>query len=42
MSFVGAILAIVFLGENLELFHLLGAGFIALGLWLSLFNKKSN
>lgn len=40
MPFVGAILAIVFLGESLELFHLIGAGFIALGLWLSLYNKQ--
>jgi len=41
MPFVGAVLAIVFLDESLKLFHFVGGGFIALGLWLSLSNKKS-
>ncbi len=36
MPFFGAILAIVFLGETIQLFHLVGGGCIALGLWLSL------
>ena len=40
MPFVGGILAIVFLGESLRLFHLIGGGFIALGLWLSLSKPK--
>ncbi len=39
MPFAGAILAIVFLGESLEFYHLIGGGFIALGLWLSLNNR---
>ena len=40
MPFVGGILAIAFLGESLRLFHLIGGGFIALGLWLSLSKPK--
>ena len=40
MPIVGGILAIVFLDESLRLFHLIGGGFIALGLWLSLSKPK--
>ncbi|MEB8432121.1 DMT family transporter [Cocleimonas sp. KMM 6892] len=36
MPFFGAILAIVFLGETIQLFHLVGGCCIAMGLWLSL------
>ncbi|WP_299875896.1 DMT family transporter [uncultured Cocleimonas sp.] len=36
MPFFGAILAVVFLGEKIQLFHLVGGCCIALGLWLSL------
>lgn len=41
MPFFGAVLAIVFLGESLTHYHLVGACFIALGLWLSLYKKSS-
>ncbi len=37
---IGALVCFVFLGETLELFHLVGGGFIAMGLWLSLSIKK--
>lgn len=40
MPFVGAILAIVFLKETLQNYHIIGGSFIALGLWLSLSNKS--
>lgn len=40
ISFGLAILTIVFLDKSLKLFHLVGGGFITLGLWLSLSNKK--
>ena len=36
MPFFGAILAIIFLGESIQLFHIVGGSCIALGLWLSL------
>lgn len=39
MPIFGAILAFIFLGERLELFHLIGALFIAIGIFLSLFIK---
>ncbi len=42
MPFIGAILAIVFLGESIQLFHLLGGACIALGLWLSLSKSKNS
>ena len=41
MPFVGALLAIVFLGETLALFHIVGSVCIAFGLWLSLSNKPT-
>lgn len=40
MPIFGSILAFIFLGERLELYHLLGAIFIAIGIYLSLFLKK--
>lgn len=40
MPIFGATLAFIFLGEKLELFHIVGAIFIALGIYLSLFIKK--
>lgn len=40
MPIFGATLAFIFLGERLELFHLIGALFIALGIYMSLFLKK--
>lgn len=40
MPIFGATLAFIFLGERLELFHLIGALFIAIGIYLSLFIKK--
>lgn len=40
MPIIGAILAFIFLNEKLELFHFIGALFIAIGIYLSLFNKK--
>ncbi len=36
MPFFGALMAIVFLGESIQLYHLLGGACIALGLWLSI------
>lgn len=40
MPFFGAILAIVFLGETIQLYHLVGGFCIGIGLWLSIY--KSN
>ena len=40
MPIFGAILAYIFLGEVLEFNHLLGATFIAIGIYLSIFLKK--
>lgn len=37
MPLFGAILAYIFLGEKIELYHLIGACFIAIGIYLSLF-----
>ncbi len=36
MPFFAAILAVIFLGESIHQFHIVGGGCIALGLWLSL------
>ena len=41
MPLFGAILAYIFLGERLHLFHVVGASFIGFGIYLSLFSKKS-
>lgn len=41
MPLFGIILASIFLQETLESYHLLGAFFIALGIYLSLFYKKA-
>lgn len=41
MPFFGAVLAFIFLGERLELYHLFGILFIALGIYLSIFLKKA-
>ena len=40
MPLFGSLMAFVFLGETLELYHLLGMSFIAFGIYLSLFFKK--
>ncbi|RXJ86469.1 DMT family transporter [Arcobacter sp. CECT 8985] len=40
MPLFGAFLAYVFLGETFELYHLIGACFIALGIYLSLFLSR--
>ncbi len=40
MPLFGAILAYIFLGERLHLFHIIGAIFIGFGIYLSLFSKK--
>ncbi len=40
MPIFGSTLAFVFLGERLQFFHLVGAVFIALGIYLSLFIKR--
>ena len=40
MPIFGSTLAFIFLGEKLELFHLIGALFIAFGIYLSLFIKS--
>ncbi len=36
MPLFGALMAVVFLGESIQLYHLLGGACIALGLWLSI------
>ena len=41
MPLFGSILAFIFLDENLNTYHLIGAVLIALGIYLSLFFKKS-
>lgn len=40
MPIFGATLAFIFLGERIQAFHLIGAVFIALGIYISLFMKK--
>ncbi|WP_122893589.1 DMT family transporter [Arcobacter peruensis] len=40
MPIFGAILAFIFLGERLEMYHVFGILFIALGIYLSIFLKK--
>lgn len=42
MPIFGSILAFIFLGERLEFYHIIGAIFIAIGIYLSLFIKKIN
>lgn len=39
MPLFGALMAVVFLGEKIQLYHLVGGAFIALGLWLSILQK---
>lgn len=41
MPFFGAILAIIFLGESIHLYHLVGGLCIAIGLWLSIHQGKN-
>ena len=40
MPLFGSVLAYIFLGETLKTYHLIGAGFIASGIYLSIFYKK--
>ncbi len=40
MPLFGALMAVLFLGEKIQLYHLVGGGFIALGLWLSVSTRK--
>ena len=40
MPLFGAVLAYIFLKERLHLYHLVGAFFIAFGIYLSIFSKK--
>lgn len=40
MPLFGALMAVVFLGESIKLYHLVGGACIALGLWLSISTKK--
>ncbi len=40
MPFFGALMAIIFLGEKIKSFHIVGAIFIGLGIWLSIKNKE--
>jgi len=42
MPFFGAILAFVFLGEILQMYHIIGGIFISFGIYLSLLKKKVN
>lgn len=41
MPLFGSVMAVVFLGEQIQLYHLAGALLIGAGLWLSLSSKKS-
>ena len=42
MPIFGALMAVVFLGESIQLYHLIGGICIALGLWLSIQQHKKN
>jgi drug/metabolite transporter (DMT)-like permease len=42
MPLVGALMAVVFLGEEVQIYHLGGGVCIALGLWLRMEKKKSS
>jgi drug/metabolite transporter (DMT)-like permease len=41
MPLFGALMAVIFLGESIQLYHLIGGACIALGLWLSISLNKS-
>jgi len=41
MPLFGALMAVVFLGEEIQLYHLIGGAGIALGLWLSIQQKTA-
>jgi drug/metabolite transporter (DMT)-like permease len=36
------VIAVTLLGENFEIFHALGIGMIAVGIWLAMFVQKQN
>jgi drug/metabolite transporter (DMT)-like permease len=38
----GVVIAVTLLGENFEIFHALGIGMIAVGIWLAMFVQKKN
>lgn len=40
MPLFGALMAVIFLGEKIQLYHLVGGVFVALGLWLSMQKAK--
>ncbi len=42
MPLFGALMAVVFLGEKIQLYHLIGGACIALGLWLSMQKANKN
>ncbi len=42
MPLFGALMAVVFLGEKIQLYHIVGGLSIALGLWLSIQQHKNN
>lgn len=42
MPLFGALMAVVFLDERIQLYHLVGGACIALGLWLSIHQHKDN
>jgi drug/metabolite transporter (DMT)-like permease len=42
MPLFGALMAVVFLGEEIQLYHLVGGACIAVGLWLSMQKRKSS
>ncbi len=40
MPFFGALMAVIFLGEKIKAFHIVGALFIGFGIWLSIKNSR--
>jgi drug/metabolite transporter (DMT)-like permease len=41
MPLFGSVMAVLFLGEAIQLFHIVGALLIGMGLWLSLHSSKT-